>query len=113
MVPANIFIEKNYTRKDISQYSDIPELKELINWLKLIQNDLILEGNIYQKNGIKELITTYVSEKISARLYSQNLPFIYRSTLPDEEFLIAYNHNATCEILSKVPRQKPIKYMIF
>lgn len=106
MVPANIFVGKNFTLEDISQYPDIPELKEFVNWLKLIQNDLILEGNIYQKNGIKDLITTYVSEKIAARLHSRNLPFIYKSTLPDEALLIAYNHNETCEILSKVPRQK-------
>ena len=106
MVPANIFIGNHFTAEDINRYREIPELKDFINWLRLIQNDLVLEENIYQENGMKSLITTYVSTKIAARFHNQRLPFIYKSTLPDEELLIAYNHNETCEILSKIPKQK-------
>lgn len=104
ITPANILIQNYFTKNDQEQYRNYPELKEMANWLKLLQINIETENNEYFKGSMKDLISNHLSRKISNRLETGKIPFIYKSTIPNQEELIERNHNYTCDILSKIPK---------
>ena len=106
VTPATIKIDKYYNYEDLDNYRDITELKQVANWLKLIQEKIGLLENEYQDYTTKELISTYLSERMSSKLQSQKIPFIYQSPLPNIEELILQNHNEICTDLHKIARPK-------
>lgn len=104
ITPANILIEDYFTTEDQQQYRKYPELKEMVNWLRLLQINIETENNEYFEGSMKDLVSNHLSKKISNRLETGKIPFIYKSTIPDQEELIEKNHNNTCDILSKIPK---------
>ena len=111
ITPAVIKVDKYYTQEDMDNYRNIPDLKELISYLHLINEKIITDENMYQELGMKEMITTYLSEAISTYFEEKQVPFIYRSKIPSQEELIQANHNEVCNDLYKIP--KPIAHQIF
>lgn len=111
MTPANILIQTYFNEKDQQQYRNYPELKEMANWLRLLQINIEAENNEYFEGSMKDLIASHLSRKISTQLEAGKVPFIYKSALPDQEKLIEKNHNNTCDILSKIP--KPTAHRIY
>ena len=111
ITPAIIKVDKYYTQEDMDNYRDIPDLKELITYLHLINEKIITDENMYQELGMKEMITKYLSEAISTYFEEKQVPFIYRSNIPSQEELIQTNHNEVCSDLYKIP--KPIAHQIF
>ena len=106
ITPATIKIDKYYSYEDLDNYRNIIELKQIANWLRLIQETIEPLENENQQYTTKELISMYLSEKISSKLQSQKIPFVYQSPLPNIEQLILQNHNEICTDLHKIERQK-------
>lgn len=104
MKSANLEIDEYFTKEDLENYRDFYELKDVKYWVQLLQEKYIIDGDPYHPSDIKKIISTYLSEVVSGRLEQQRIPFIYKSTLPNQDRLIETNHNETCEILSKVPK---------
>ena len=111
MTPANILIQTYFNEEDQQQYRNYPELKEMANWLRLLQINIEAENNEYFEGSMKDLISRHLSRKISTRLEAGKVPFIYKAALPDQEKLIEKNHNNTCDILFKIP--KPTAHRIY
>lgn len=111
ITPAVIKIDKCYTKEDMDDYRNNPDLKELITYLHLINEKIITEENMYQELGMKDMITTYLSEVISTFFEESHIPFIYRSKIPFQEELIQRNHNNVCNDLFRIP--KTIAHQIF
>ena len=106
ITPANIVIQDYFTIEDQQQYRKYPELKEMANWLKLLQINIETENNEYFEGSMKDLVANHLSKKISNRLETGKVPFIYKSIIPNQEELIEKNHNNTCDILSKIPKTR-------
>ncbi len=104
ITPANILIQNYFSESDQEQYRKYPELKEMANWLRLLQINIEAENNEYFEGSMKDLVSSHLSRKISNRLETGKIPFIYKSTIPNQEELIERNHNNTCDILSKIPK---------
>lgn len=111
ITPAIIKIGKYYTKEDMDDYRNNPDLKTLITYLHLINEKIITEENMYQELGMKEMITTYLSEVISTFFEENHVPFIYKSKLPSQEELIQRNHNQVCNDLYRIP--KAIAHQVF
>lgn len=111
MTPSNILIQTYFNEEDQQQYRNYPELKEMANWLRLLQINIEAENNEYFEGSMKDLISRHLSRKISTRLEAGKVPFIYKAALPDQEKLIEKNHNNTCDILFKIP--KPTAHRIY
>ena len=105
MTPTNLLIDKTFSIADLERYRDIPELKELSYFLSLIQDELLLEKGTYDIST-SELISMFLSEKISTNFKESNIPFVFQTTLPNQEAIVEENHNETCELLSSIPRNK-------
>lgn len=105
IIPANILIQNYFSEEDQQQYRKYPELKEMANWFRLLQINIEAENNEYFQGNMKDLLTSHLSRKISNRLETGKIPFIYKSALPKQEELIEKNHNNTCDILSKIPKR--------
>ena len=105
MTPTNLLIDKTFSIADLERYRDIPELKELSYFLSLIQDELLLEKGTYDIST-SELINMFLSEKISTKFKESNIPFVFQTTLPNQEAIVEENHNETCELLSSIPRNK-------
>lgn len=100
IMSSNIKIDTYYTKEDLEHYKMIPELKEMRNWLYIIQNKLDIT-----ENGIKNIVNNYLSEVISENFQTEGIPFIYKTSLPQMDKLIVKNHNDTCVLLSKMPKK--------
>ena len=105
MTPTNMLIDKTFSTADLERYRDVPELKELSYFLSLIQDELLLEKGTYDI-PTSELISMFLSEKISTKFKETNIPFVFQTTLPNQEAIVEENHNETCELLSSIPRNK-------
>lgn len=108
ITPANLKISKTLTSKDLDDYRNILEAKEF-EWLALLQEKLELNENIYQETSITKIVSTYLSEMLSYNFAGNNIPFIYKSTLPDSDKLILKNHNEMVSDLMKVSKTKAHK----
>ena len=81
ITPANILIQNYFSESDQEQYRKYPELKEMANWLRLLQINAETENNEYFQGSMKDLISSHLSKKISSRLEAGKIPFIYKSTI--------------------------------
>lgn len=109
ITPANLKISKTLTSKDLDDYRNILEAKEFEGWLALLQEKLELDENRYQETSITKIVSTYLSEMLSYNFTGNNIPFIYKSALPDSDKLILKNHNEMVSDLMKVSKTKAHK----
>lgn len=103
ITPANIKIASYYKKEEIETKMSKEEKESITTWLNLVSE----KWDISSKNqSTKDVITNYLSKLLSTNFDKYNLPFIYKSPLKDQEELILENHNATCMILSRIPKKE-------
>lgn len=105
ITPSNLHIDKCFSKQDLDEYQKIPELKQFLTYVNVIQENLNSGENFYQENTIQELITKHISETISYSFQNNSIPFIYQSYLPENDRLIQQNHNETVADLIKVSKK--------
>ena len=104
-----VAISEKFNGKDLRNYRDNETLKDFICFLHLIQEKHLSNNDIYTSTGIRNEITSYLSDMLSMDFEKYHIPFIYQSNLPNIDEVIEKNHINTCTELSKIDKKKAHK----
>ena len=107
ITPANIKIDKYYTKDDLKNQFQPREIEDFIDFLAKLERK-----NKIKSNTPIEIIDSYVMKVMETSPRTQSVPLIYQSHLKDQDLLVFNNHMETSHILSRV-KDKQLSNKIF
>lgn len=103
--PSVVRVEQVYGEDELNVYRENPDLKNTFCFLnQLCDNQVDLpQGLSYQKR-IDEMVSRSLSYDIAMQFQKSKIPFIYEVFAGNNLELMASNHNAICDLLTKIPK---------
>lgn len=101
ITPANIKIDKYYTKEDLKNKIQPREIKDFIDFVARLKRK-----NKIELNTPEEVIDSYVMKVMETSPITQLVPLIYQSHLKNQDSLVLNNHMETSHILSKIKNKR-------